>query len=1357
MTTPPPSSPLTPPAGVPVTPASRNPPKPAARILRRCARISGLILLTLTLLLSSLVLFMHSAVGGSYCARWTTALVNALDTGIQLELASIELDWPLKLKIRDVSLSDAQGLWLEAAQADALISPHSLLPTPSLHWNIQISQLVVRHAVLSRLPQMPPAPTPQVPRVQPQTLTLLPQNLDLRVDEMLLEHIRIAASALDLQPAPPSIQPFYALRLKAQATLSANTATLNANAEIRQNFLTNQQDTAEQTDSTAEEAAGNTAAPLTRLNLNARFADNRLHVQTNLHDTLLLWPHLQDRLSALPAAKNDTPPTANAENVAVQGTLDAHIPSLTPSQDYPLRLQWDMQITAAPLLPAKIQGSLLLNGAGLEWDKVSLVYPAALPLPSALPLPAASLSGLKEAEASAQPHSEANIGASIKVDSAGIFDFHNGPVARLDCTLTDLALLRSFGLSLPQIDGPVSSTLRINATQQPFVQWDVHSPALRLPQGSLQESSLNLTARTAEISPPLPAQAQWSLPTSFTGTLATEVQSCVGLGPAKFSTTWALDMPLAAPPVGNTAPPKRPEERPEKYPEERQKGQEGRNLGIQLANLHASLSGLTLNGTFASSGTHISDASLKLAITDTKALARLANIPLKGCPLTFTAHLVPAPPRSSNQEAKIKGQFTFGAGSYDGIAWSSADGTVEANTQQALLQLTVKGPLAARLRCSYTFTTDTLRIDSFELSESSTKSGATLLNPTEVCFAGGLRIDNTNVALRPAGSLHLKGKLSPETLDLDAKVVDIPLLLAKAFTNTPLPHGTLSAQARLKGSPASPTGTLSLQVDNIPLAAQSGSPQASLLVEGSLSRSPVQNKSTHNLNLSAKWAHVDSLKNFAASAQIPLRFAPFPTLATDAPLRGKLFWQGEISPLWRLVPLPGRTLSGRGEVQAQLSGSLRAPVFSGHAFVGRGKFVDSLNGILLDAITLEARYGEQGQSLLRLHATDGRGGTLALDGSLSAAVSSLTGRQLALHGIINKLRPLRRDDIAVQLSGTLAVNGPVLAPFISGNICIDQGLVQLLNGFGGKNFKTLPVKDISALRSADSGKTQPQSPRPLSPAASPAGASAGAPALELPTGPHCDIAINAPGHLYIRGKGLDSEWKAQLFVKGPLDDPRILGNVTPIRGQLELLGHQFTLASGTIGFSGSTPPNPALDLTLEYKSTDITALIMLGGSAKQPKMRLSSQPVLPNDEIIAQILFGKNINTLSRFEALQAANTARQLVDLGPSALDILSSTRDILGLEVLRLGSAESSRQNRAPRDASLQGSSNANPDEQAPTIQAGKYILDNVYVGLDQGTDANAGTAVRVEVELLPNLSLEGRTSNQSTGVGINWKMDY
>lgn len=1300
----------------PITPASGAAPKPAAGMFRRCARIGALAFLTLFLLLAGLLLLIHSPVGGSYCARWTAALVNALDTGIQLDVASIELDWPLKLKIRDVRLSDSQGLWLEAAQADALISPQSLLPDASLHWNIQAIQLVVRNAVWSRLPQLPPAPAPQEPPLQPQPLTLLPQNLSLNVDEVLLEHIRIAASALDLQTAPPYIQPFYELRLKAQATLSAAAGTLNANLEIRPEPL----------DTTS------TSVPLTRLNLNARFADNKLQLQTDLHDTLLLWPHLQDRLAALPAAQSDSPPSATAtkpENVSVQGTIDAHLPSLTPSRDYPLRLHWDLRLTAAPLLPANVQGVLLLNGTGLEWDKISLAYPA---LSTPTDSIGAKASDTPTSGASSKPQKHSN----IWLTSTGIFDFHSGPVAQLDANLTDMTLLRDFGISLPQIDGPVSTTVRINATQQPFVQWNIHSPVLHLPQGSLQESSLSLTANTPQ-APPLTAQDRWSVPTSFTGNLAAEVQSCVGLGPAKFSTTWALDLPLPA----DTAP----------------EGQKGRNLGIQISKLQASLSGLTLQGTFASSGTRINDASLKLAITDTKALARLADIPLQGCPLTFTAKLVPAPPNSPNRDARIKGQLAFGAGKYGGIHWLSGDGTVEANAGQALLQLSVKGPLAARLRCSYTFATETLRIDSFEMSESSTKSGAKLLNPTELCFAGGLRIDNANVALRPAGNLHFNGKLNAELLDLDAKVSDIPLRLAQTFTTTPLPHGSVSAQARLKGSPASPTGTLALQVDNIPLAGQS----ASLLVEGALARSSGSNKSTHNLNLNAKWAHMDSLKDFAASVQIPLRFAPVPTLVSDAPLRGKLFWQGEISPLWRLVPLPGRTLSGRGEVQAQISGSLRAPLVSGHAFVGRGKFVDSINGVLLDAITLEARYGEQGQSLLRLHATDGRGGTLALDGSLSAAASSPKGArqdaQLALHGIINKLRPLRRDDVAIQLSGTLAVNGPVQAPFISGNICIDQGLVQLLDGFGGKNFKTLPVKDISELRaakniSAKDNKAQPQT-SPLPHAASPVGP----PEPELPTGPHCDIAINAPGHLYIRGKGLDSEWKAQLTVKGPLDDPRILGNVTPIRGQLELLGHQFTLASGNINFSGSTPPNPALDLTLEYQSADITALIMLGGSAKQPKMRLSSQPVLPNDEIIAQILFGKNINSLSRFEALQAANTARQLVDLGPSALDILSSTRDILGLEVLRLGSAEASRQNRAPRDASLQGSSSANPDEQAPTIQAGKYILDNVYVGLDQGTDANAGTAVRVEVELLPNLSLEGRTSNQSTGVGINWKMDY
>ena len=51
---------------------------------------------------------------------------------------------------------------------------------------------------------------------------------------------------------------------------------------------------------------------------------------------------------------------------------------------------------------------------------------------------------------------------------------------------------------------------------------------------------------------------------------------------------------------------------------------------------------------------------------------------------------------------------------------------------------------------------------------------------------------------------------------------------------------------------------------------------------------------------------------------------------------------------------------------------------------------------------------------------------------------------------------------------------------------------------------------------------------------------------------------------------------------------------------------------------------------------------------------------------------------------------------------------------------------------------------------------MLDNVYVGLEQGMNGDA-SGVRVEIELAPNLNLEGVSTPQGSEVGLNWKKDY
>jgi translocation and assembly module TamB len=58
---------------------------------------------------------------------------------------------------------------------------------------------------------------------------------------------------------------------------------------------------------------------------------------------------------------------------------------------------------------------------------------------------------------------------------------------------------------------------------------------------------------------------------------------------------------------------------------------------------------------------------------------------------------------------------------------------------------------------------------------------------------------------------------------------------------------------------------------------------------------------------------------------------------------------------------------------------------------------------------------------------------------------------------------------------------------------------------------------------------------------------------------------------------------------------------------------------------------------------------------------------------------------------------------------------------------------------------------------VQVGKHLNDRVFVEVGKGAAADS-EEVRLEVELLPNLSLNAGTSAQAqSGVGLRWRFDY
>jgi translocation and assembly module TamB len=64
---------------------------------------------------------------------------------------------------------------------------------------------------------------------------------------------------------------------------------------------------------------------------------------------------------------------------------------------------------------------------------------------------------------------------------------------------------------------------------------------------------------------------------------------------------------------------------------------------------------------------------------------------------------------------------------------------------------------------------------------------------------------------------------------------------------------------------------------------------------------------------------------------------------------------------------------------------------------------------------------------------------------------------------------------------------------------------------------------------------------------------------------------------------------------------------------------------------------------------------------------------------------------------------------------------------------------------------------DGTGPSLKAGKYITEDVFLSVRQGTEPGS-QKVGVEVEVLPNLSVESDISGDaSSNVGVNWKFNY
>jgi len=149
----------------------------------------------------------------------------------------------------------------------------------------------------------------------------------------------------------------------------------------------------------------------------------------------------------------------------------------------------------------------------------------------------------------------------------------------------------------------------------------------------------------------------------------------------------------------------------------------------------------------------------------------------------------------------------------------------------------------------------------------------------------------------------------------------------------------------------------------------------------------------------------------------------------------------------------------------------------------------------------------------------------------------------------------------------------------------------------------------------------------------------------------------------------------------------------------------------------------------------LSAHLSLVGHLEDVKLELSSEPPLPQDEILAQILFGRDLSRISPLQAIQLARIAA-MFNRGLAGLHLFSGSIGLPGIDRLDIRTGERA-------------------DE--TVVGMGKYFTDSVYVEVEQGTTSDSGK-ISVEVEITPQISVKGDVdARERSGVGLFWRRDY
>ena len=573
-----------------------------------------------------------------------------------------------------------------------------------------------------------------------------------------------------------------------------------------------------------------------------------------------------------------------------------------------------------------------------------------------------------------------------------------------------------------------------------------------------------------------------------------------------------------------------------------------------------------------------------------------------------------------------------------------------------------------------------------------------LASPATLSYGkDGLAIQNFTLRV-DSGRLSLSGRAGP-TLDLRATAAAVPLAALDLVSPSLGASGTADGEATIGGTPGDPSGDwrVRLRQVSLPQTRSNALPPLDIMGAGRLARG------RSSVDVTAAAGGANSL-HVTGSAP----------LSSDGPLDLKLDGRLDAGLANTVLSPSGRRMTGAVTLALGLRGTIAKPQAQGSVRLANGEFRDDQTGFRLTGITGVLVANGETIRIDRLSGSTPDGGTISAAGDVRFDPAAgfpgsirVTGKhaQIVANNIV-----AATADLALTINGRLAQK-----PDVGGRITIDSMDITVPDRFGGVSAPIPGTKHVNPT---------PVAAARLAMIAKAKSANGRTPLFDA----MLNLTISAANRIFVRGRGIYAEVGGDLHVAGSARDPQVTGGFDLLRGSLALLGKRLVFTQGRVRFHGDVIPE--LNLVAETSAADVTARIAVTGPATQPAFAITSQPSLPEDEILSRILFQRPSGSLSGFQALELANAAATL----SGNVDALEGLRKTLGVNSLDISTSTTG----------------------GALVGASRAINDRISVGVTTGARPQ-DNGVNVDLDLTRNLRLQAgvdASGGSSAGVGAQWE---